>query len=66
MVSDVQKEEIEELEAMITLLKNFNLKRGFSMAFDKENDELWFFKTDHYLECGKFDGVKVKLEELVK
>ena len=36
------------------------------MAFDKENDELWFFKTERYLECGKFDGIKVKLEELVK
>lgn len=62
----MQKEETEQLELLLRMLKTFNVRNGLGMLFVRKEQELVFFKKDRYLECGKFEGVRVKLEDLVK
>lgn len=62
----MNKEETEQLEFLLRMLKTFNIRNGLGMAFVRKEQELIFFKKDHYAKHGKFKGVKVKLEELVK
>ena len=50
----------------IETLRRINVECGISMAMDKENDALWFFETEPYLENGVFKGFSVPLIEWVK
>lgn len=64
-MSDVNKEETEQIELLLRLLKTFNVRNGIRMGFI--DGELWFFKNDHSIdEHGNLKGVRVKLKELVK
>lgn len=60
------KEVKEEIHAVLILLKGFLTKNEVSMAFDKKTEELLFFDTERYVRDNRFDGFKVKMEELVK
>jgi len=62
----VTKEVKEEIHAVLILLKGFLTKNEVSMAFDKKTEELLFFDTERYVRDNRFDGFKVKMEELVK
>lgn len=42
------------------------IKNNMSIGFDKETESLLFFDTKQYVENKKFDGFKIKLEELVR
>ena len=59
-------ETTEEIQAILTLLKNTLMKNEVSIGFLKESNELLFFDTKTYLKNGQFDGFKTSLEELVK
>lgn len=65
-MSDVNKNEIDELKLLLLMIRDFNVKNGIAMAFDSDKRELWFFKKNRYLECGKCEGIAVSLEDLVR
>ena len=50
----------------IETLRKINVECEISMAMDKENESLWFFETEAYLESGVFKGFSVPLKELVR
>lgn len=56
----------EEIHAILMLLKGCLTKNEVSMAFNKKTEELLFFDTERYVRDNRFDGFKVKMEELVK
>lgn len=56
----------EEVSVVLDLLKKSLIKNNMSIGFDKGTESLLFFDTKQYAENKKFDGFKIKLEELVK
>ena len=56
----------QEISIVLDLLKGSLTRNGVSMGFDKENDKLIFFDTNTYLASRKFNGIGVKLEDLVR
>ena len=60
------KEVKEEIHAVLILLKECLIKNEVSMAFDKKTEELLFFDTERYVKDNRFNGFKIKMEELVK
>lgn len=62
----MNKEIKEEVSIVLDLLKKSLIKNNMSIGFDKETNSLLFFDTKPYVENKKFDGFKIKLEELVR
>lgn len=54
------------IEIALMVLKKTLIDEGVSMAVGIKKEELHFFDTYTYLNTGKFDGIKVPLESLVK
>ena len=44
----MNKEETEQIELLLRLLKTFNVRNGIRMGFI--DGELWFFKNDHSID----------------
>lgn len=62
----MDKEIKEEVSVVLGLLRGSLIKNNMSIGFDKEINSLLFFDTKQYVENKKFDGFKIKLEELVR
>ena len=56
----------QEISIVLDLLKGSLTRNGVSMGFDKKTHSLMFFDTNSYLESKKFDGFRVRLEDLVR
>ena len=56
----------QEISIVLDLLKGSLIRNGVSMGFNKENDKLMFFDTDTYLTSGEFNGIEIKLQDLIR
>ena len=54
----------EKIKVVLGLLRYTLIENGVSMG--ASGKKLLFFSTDHYVATGKFDGVSVEIESLVK
>lgn len=51
----------QEIEVVLTLLKNTLVSNGVSIAIEKKDDEcICFFDTAEYCRTGKYKGVSVR------
>ena len=56
----------KEINLILNLLKGSLTQNEVSMGFDNETESLMFFDTATYIKERRFDGFRVKLEELVR
>lgn len=56
----------KEINLILNLLKGSLTQNEVSMGFDNETESLMFFDTQIYIKERRFDGFRVKLEELVR
>lgn len=56
----------KEINLILNLLKGSLTQNEVSMGFDNETESLMFFDTQIYIQERRFDGFRVKLEELVR
>ena len=57
----------QEIEVVLTLLKNTLVSNGVSIALEKKDDGcICFFDTAEYCRTGKFKGISVKTINLVR
>lgn len=57
----------QEIEVVLTLLKNTLVSNGVSIALEKKDDGcICFFDTAEYCRTGKFKGISVKTIDLVR
>ena len=57
----------QEIEVVLTLLKNTLVSNGVSIAIEKKDDGcICFFDTAEYCRTGKFKGISVKTMDLVR
>lgn len=57
----------QEIEVVLTLLKNTLVSNGVSIALEKKDDGcICFFDTAEYCHTGKFKGISVKTIDLVR
>lgn len=57
----------QEIEVVLTLLKNTLVSNGVSIALEKKDDGcICFFDTAEYCRTGKFKGISVKITDLVR
>lgn len=57
----------QEIEVVLTLLKNTLVSNGVSIALEKKDDGcICFFDTAEYCRTGKFEGISVKTKDLVR
>ena len=57
----------QEIEVVLTLLKNTLVSNGVSIALEKKDDGcIMFFDTAEYCRTGKFKGISVKTVDLVR
>ena len=57
----------QEIEVVLTLLKNTQVSNGVSIALEKKEDGcICFFDTAEYCRTGKFKGISVKTMDLVR
>lgn len=54
----------DAIHAALMILKHTLVENGVSIAVTKK--ELSFFDTATYLKSGKYEGIQVKLKELVE
>lgn len=63
----MMNEEVKkEINLILNLLKGSLTQNEVSMGFDNETESLMFFDTATYIKERRFDGFRVKLEELVR
>lgn len=63
----MMNEEVKkEINLILNLLKGSLTQNEVSMGFDNETESLMFFDTQIYIKERRFDGFRVKLEELVR
>lgn len=57
----------QEIEVVLTLLKNTLVSNGVSIAIEKKTmDAFVFFDTAEHCRTGKYKGVSVKITDLVR
>jgi hypothetical protein len=57
----------QEIQVVLTLLKNTLVSNGVSIALEKKDDGcICFFDTAEYCRTGKFKGISVKTKDLVR
>lgn len=57
----------QEIQVVLTLLKNTLVSNGVSIALEKKGDGcICFFDIAEYCRTGKFKGISVKTKDLVR
>lgn len=57
----------QAIQLTLEILRTTLVNEGVSLAVTTaENGALHFFDTETYLTTGKFDGIKVSIDQLVK
>jgi len=60
-------EEIKnQIELTLEILKQVLIDNGVSMGLDPDNKAIMFFMTEAYCDTGKFKGITVYIDKLVK
>jgi len=55
-----------QIELTLEILKQVLIDNGVSIGLDPDNKAIMFFMTDVYCDTGKFKGITVRIEDLVK
>ena len=56
----------QAIELALQILRKTLIEQGVSLAVAKETGDLNFFDTETYMRTGKFDGIKISIDKLVK
>lgn len=55
----------DEIEAILSLLRKCLIRNNYSMGYNKKENALMFFDTENYIEHHRFEGLTIKIDDLV-
>ena len=66
MMSNEDREDIHnEIKYILAQLRNCLTESNYGIAFDAKGKNLLFFDTDVYLNEHRYDGIGIKMDDLV-
>lgn len=65
MMENTKKDAEDEIQLVLLMLRNVLTRNGYSVGYHSVENALIFFNTATYIKNGSFDGLSVKIDNLV-